>query len=99
MKTLYENIIFCWVMHEQDIIDQLLSGLNLAGCEVKAISLICEEEALVRRLKKDIALGIRKEDVVERSVGRISLYGKLRTVKVDVSEISAEEAAGRIMGI
>ena len=25
----YENIIFCWVMHEQSIIDQLLQTLSM----------------------------------------------------------------------
>ncbi len=93
----YENIIFCWVMHEQEIIDQILSRLNTEGCDVKAISLICTEEALRMRLSQDIRLGIRQPDVIPRSVGRIALYNGLRTMKVDVSEISAEQAADRIL--
>ena len=35
----YENIIFCWVMHEQGIIDDILSRLDTSGCQVHAISL------------------------------------------------------------
>ena len=27
----YENIIFCWVMHEQEIIDRILGGLKREG--------------------------------------------------------------------
>ena len=97
--SVYENIIFCWVMHQQEIIDQILSGLHIAGCEVKAISLICTEEALKKRLEKDVRAGLRRADVIERSIGRIALYDALRTVKVDVSEISAGQAAERILSM
>lgn len=93
----YRNIIFCWVMHEQSIVDSILSRLCLEDCEVKNVSLICSREALSRRLEKDIRAGIRQRDVLERSVDRLKLYRTLNTVKVDVSEISAEEAAERIM--
>ena len=93
----YRNIIFCWVMHEQSIVDSILSRLCLEDCEVKNVSLICSREALSRRLEKDIRAGIRQRDVLERSVDRLKLYRTLNTVKVDVSEISAEEAAEKIM--
>ncbi len=89
----YENIIFCWVMHEQEIIDRILSALDLRNCDVKVISLVCGEEALTKRLEKDVRHGIRQLDAIERSVGRIKLYDKLNTIKVDVSKISAEETA------
>ena len=95
----YRNIIFCWVMHEQSIVDSILSRLCLEDCEVKNISLICSREALSRRLEKDIRAGIRQRDVLERSMDRLKLYQTLNTVKVDVSEISAEEAAEKIMGL
>lgn len=95
----YRNIIFCWVMHEQSIVDSILSRLCLEDCEVKNVSLICSRETLSRRLEKDIRAGIRQRDVLERSVDRLKLYQTLNTVKVDVSEISAEEAAEKIMGL
>lgn len=95
----YENIIFCWVMHEQEIIDRILSALDTERCDVRAVSLVCGEEALVKRLEKDVRRGLRQPDVVERSVGRIRLYDKLDTIKVDVSEISAEEAAEILMNM
>lgn len=36
----YENIIFCWVMHEQQIIDDIIGSLDVSGCTVKAVSLV-----------------------------------------------------------
>ena len=33
----YENIIFCLVMHEQNIIDSILENLNIQNYEVKCV--------------------------------------------------------------
>lgn len=43
----YENVVFCWVMHEQAIIDAIRANLPLAetGCRVVNISLTCSEAA------------------------------------------------------
>lgn len=94
--TVFENIIFCWVLHEQRIIDEILSRLDLTGCEVKNISLVCRQAALAERLQKEIEAGKRSGDVLERSLSRLPLYRALRTVKLDVSDISPKEAAERI---
>lgn len=90
--TAYENIIFCWVMHEQDIIDDILSRLDTADCQVNLISLVCSRGALQERLQKDIDAKIREKDVISRSLERIALYEKLETIKIDVSDISPEQA-------
>ena len=87
------NIIFCWVLHEQAIIDELLSKLDIKNCEVKIFTLTADEEALKQRLEKDVANGIRKPDVIERSIARIPLYDKLITEKIATDSISAKEAA------
>lgn len=87
----YENIIFCWVMHEQSIINDIKSKLDLADCNVKNITLVCSKEKLIDRLKKDVEKGIRKDDVIQRSVERIELYKSLNTIKLDVSNNSVNE--------
>ncbi len=94
----YEHVIFCWVLHEQAIIDEILSRLDMAGCMVRTISLVCSREALIGRLQKDIEAGLRRADVLERSTARIPLYDVLCTEKLDVSGISPKEAADRIAG-
>lgn len=93
----YDNIIFCWVMHEQSIIDEIISRLNTGNCLLRCISLICDEASLVKRLESDVEKGIRQADVIQRSVKRIPLYWTLDTIKVDVSHISAEQAAEKIV--
>lgn len=93
----YDNIVFCWVMHQQAIIDNILSRLDISGCRVHTISLVCSERALADRLQKDVDAGIREADVIRRSVARLPLYDTLRTCKIDVSDISPEETADRIL--
>ena len=92
----YENVIFCWVMHEQKIIDDLLANIDAADCEVIVVSLICTPEALRKRINIDIEIGIRSQDVLERSIKRIPLYKELKTTKIDVSTKTPEEVANMI---
>ena len=89
----YKNIIFCWVMHEESIVDDVLSRLNKDDCMLHKFSIVCSEQRLISRITKDINQGIRKNDVIERSVPRLNNYFQMDTRKIDVSYISAKEAA------
>lgn len=93
----YKNVVFCWVMHRQDILEEILSRLDTVGAVVHAVSLICAPEALRTRLARDVEAGLRQKDVIERSLKRLPLYEALSTVKLDVSELTAEEAAEQIL--
>lgn len=81
----YENVIFCWVMHEQSIIDSIVEKLDVKNCDVKCISLITDEINLRERLTADVENGIRTADVIDRSVVRIPLYQTLNTIKIDIN--------------
>ncbi len=93
----YSSVIFCWVMHRQDVIDQILSGLELAGVEVCAISLTADPQALRRRLEGDVAAGVRRADVVERSLSYLPLYDNLDTIKLDTTDCTPEQAARKLL--
>jgi predicted ABC-type ATPase len=92
----YENVIFCWVLYEQKILDGLIARLNHNGHRIHCFSLVSNKQALSERLSHDIAGGKREPDIIERSVARIPLYDALDTVKIDVSNISPTDAAKRI---
>ena len=81
----YENIIFCWVMHEQSIIDFILKKLDAQNYDVKCVSLVADEKTLCERLSKDVERGIRSKDVIERSIARIPMYQALNTIKIDTN--------------
>ena len=93
----YDNVIFCWVMHEQVIIDSILRELDTRGCKVHILSLVADEENLRRRLYADITDGIRTEDVVERSLARAAMYPALDTVKIDTSNKTIKEVTHAIL--
>ncbi|MCI9183441.1 MAG: hypothetical protein HFG61_00980 [Lachnospiraceae bacterium] len=76
-----------------------MSGLNLSGCEAHIISLVCSRDALQKRLQKDVDAGIRTVDAIARRLGRIPLYENRKTDRVDVSLLSASQAAQRILEI
>lgn len=94
-----DHVVFCWVMHEQAILDELLSRLPTDGVSVTAVSLICTPEALAARIGADVASGLRTPDVLPRSLARLPLYDALRTVKLDTTCLSPEEAARAILDL
>lgn len=95
--TAYDHVIFCWVLHQQNIIDDLLARLRTDNCEVHLISLVCTPGELARRIQKDVEAGIRGEDAAGRSLSRLALYDSLSTLKLDVTELTPEETAGQIL--
>ena len=92
----YENVIFCWVMHEQAILDSILESLDTTNCRVECISLLVEEAYLRERLERDVQRGIRQEDVIARSVARIPMYHLLNTRKIDTSGKTIREISKEI---
>ena len=95
----YENIIFCWVMHEQSIIDTILNKVKITDCVVKVVSLMANEETLTKRIMKDVDSGSRGTDVLERSIARLPFYQSVSSVKVQTNNKTVYEIAKDIVVI
>ena len=97
----YQNILFCWVMDHQEIIDEVLGRISpaLEDTSVYSISLITSEQALTKHLQKDIDSGLRSPDVLQRSLERLPLYQQLHTQKLDISNLNAQQAAQKLLNI
>ncbi len=93
----YENIIFCWVMHQQDIIDQITNNLDTDNCNVKVLTLMCDEKTLCQRLQQDIDSGIRHADIIERALNRLSCCRQLSTTKINTTSKSIDAIAKEII--
>lgn len=93
----YENIVFCWVMQERGILDSVLDGLDVSGVDVNACALVCTEEALKERLRRDIEAGKRDESVIPRSIERLGRYSKLGIRLVDTTGLPVSDVADRII--
>ena len=92
----FENVIFCWVMHEQAIIDAIMARLDLEGVRAQVFTLTAGEDALRRRIMGDVQAGVRTADVLDRALAYLPKYAAEDTVKIDVSDISATQAAEKI---
>lgn len=95
----YENVIFCWVMNQQAVIDHIVGNIDQSDCSLKVISLVCSAETLRARIERDVASGIRKKDSFEKSVVRIPDYAALRTQKIRTDGKSAETVADEIAAL
>lgn len=87
-----ENIIFCWVMHKQDIIDQIIQKLDTEGVDIHLISLICEKEELIKRMLIDR----RDNQTIQKSLQYLELYKNLDTQKIDVTALDVQKTIDKI---
>lgn len=87
-----ENIIFCWVMHKQDIIDQIIQKLDTEGVDIHLISLICEKEELIKRMLIDR----RDNQTIRKSLQYLELYKDLDTQKIDVTTLDVQMTIDKI---
>ena len=94
--SVYENIIFCWVLQEQATIDTIMNNISCRECETKVVSLVCDEETLRERLQNDINDNYRTDDIIEKSIRYMPLYDSLKTIKIDTSRRSIGEIAKEI---
>lgn len=95
----FETVIFTWVMHRQEIIDEILRRAAPSGCRVLAVSLVCAEGALRARLQADVDAGRREGDVIARSLSYLPLYAGLDTVKIDTSQLTAGQTAEKLLAL
>ena len=95
----FDDVIFCWVMHQQEIIDNLLKQIDTSNSRLINLSLVSNAENLRERLQKDIDTGLRQNDILERSIARLPLYESLNTKKIDVGGKTKEEIVSEILKI
>lgn len=87
-----ENIIFCWVMHKQDIIDKIIQKLDTEGVDIHLISLICEKEELIKRMLIDR----RDNQTIRKSLQYLELYKDLDTQKINVTTLDVQKTIDKI---
>ena len=95
----FENIVFCWVMHQQQIIEDILSRLPMDGVRAVSVSLVCAPEVLTERIRRDIDAGLRDESNIARALSYLPLYDEVKSVKVGTSALSVAKTAEQIRNI
>ncbi len=84
----YETVLFCWVMQQDSIAEEILHRLDLRNVQVERFTLMVSERALRQRLERDVTAGLRQADVIDQSVQRLPLYEKMKTVKAQTMELT-----------
>ena len=85
----FENIIFCWVMHQQNIIDDILKKLS-AKYNFYNFSLIADENTIRERLKNRMGENFNIDEFeanVKNSIDRMKCFDKVDSIKIDVSNM------------
>ncbi len=94
----YEYVIFCWVMHQEQIVKQVLEQVKGLLFQPFVFTLTCSKDALRKRLTSRMnAEG--KTDIpqkVEESIIRLKLYDKMESIKIDVTDVTPLQAADSI---
>lgn len=91
--SIYETVLFCWVIHEQTILTEILNTLSDLEFKLHVFTLTATPEALEKRLLSDVKNDIRTVDVISRSLERLSYYDLMDTIKIDISELTPTETA------
>lgn len=93
----YENVIFCWVLHQEGIWRDLLTDLSGLSFALHPITLTCTPDTLFQRLSADIDQGRRKRDVLLRSRSYLPLFHGLPTVKIPTDGRTPQQVARMIL--
>lgn len=89
-----KNLVFCWVMQERAIAEDLLARLVLGGVRVVRVTLTASEATLRARLAADVGAGRRSADVIDRAVRYLPFYnGDTGGVKIATDDGSPEVLA------
>jgi len=91
-NTGFATIIFCWVMDQQQIIDDICAGLTMDKVSFTSISLIADEPILRRNFEIDG----RDIDGLQDSIARLRNCENVRSIKIDTMGKSTEDVAHEI---
>lgn len=95
----YDNIVFCWVLDEEDTLESIIDALPLHQVKVQTVTLMPDINILTRHLQKDIDAGLRAPDIVERSIQRIPHYRHVKTHKIRCRNKTPEVIAAEILAL
>ena len=73
----FDNALFCWVMHEEDIVKTILSRIPAEKCRFFLFTLTADKKTLRERLARDAECGKRSGGIFARSEERAERFGKM----------------------
>ncbi len=92
-------VVFNWVIPTNDIMNDVLGRIDVADISIYKITLMSSKDELVKRIGKDIKLGLRDKGNIKRSLERFDLYHNMNTQKLDTSKKTVENIVQEIIDI
>ncbi len=92
----FQYVIFCWVIHKEEILKNILYEIGDLDFELFKFTLLCNETELAKRIAGDIKTGKRKTDQISESISRLELYKNMDTYKIDVTNRTSKETMEEI---
>ena len=92
-------VVFNWVIPTDDIMNDVLGRIDVADISIYKITLMSSKDELVKRIGKDIKLGLRDKGNIKRSLERFDLYHNMNTQKLDTSKKTVENIVKEIIDI
>ena len=92
-------VVFNWVIPTDDIMNDVLGRIDVADISIYKITLMSSKDELVKRIWKDIKLGLRDKGNIKRSLERFDLYHNMNTQKLDTSKKTVENIVKEIIDI
>ncbi|MDR3256301.1 MAG: AAA family ATPase [Endomicrobium sp.] len=97
----FNNVIFSWVLHLQETRDFILEKLRNKEFRFYDISLIANEQTIRDRQKvRNPNIGVNElEQAVTNSMDKMKYYHRLKTIKIDVSNLNKNEVLSAVLEI
>ncbi|MBZ2202456.1 hypothetical protein CLI91_14185 [Lentilactobacillus hilgardii] len=94
----FETVVFVWVMDQQQTINDILSGLT-GDYDFYNVSLIATASELKRHFEKDTQNGIREFNDLFGALRRLSMYQKINSIKISVTNSNLQESANHLIAL
>ncbi|MFD2699616.1 AAA family ATPase [Paenibacillus shunpengii] len=94
-NSTFDYVILSWVLHKEEIRDELLDRLSGLEFQVETITLTCSEIALRKRMEQDQ----RTEEEIKRSIDRLQGYKNMQTTLIDTSIVTMNQVVEQIQHI
>lgn len=91
-----QRIVLVWLMDDQWVRQSIMDGISNMGLESNIVTLVCDEEELIRRWKNDMKCEWRTDKWLEISLKSLSYFSALENC-IDTSRLSINQVAEKIM--
>ena len=100
LSSAVTDIIFCWVIHKNEILYNIINNVDLKNIKVYIITLQANELSLKSRITKRLEYEKRDNNELKRSLYyQQKFYKNMPSYKIDTSNINVQDVAEKICEI